>query len=83
MAANEQIVLGKDLQVGDVIKVWWHPHYDRITKIVPYEGKLAFLWDKEGGARYAHFEIARVPCLIEPMQEESLAHRPGVGVVRA
>lgn len=32
--------LGKDLEVGDTIGVWWRPGWDRITALTPYEGCL-------------------------------------------
>jgi hypothetical protein len=37
--------LGKDIEVGDIITVLGHTH--RITKIRPYEGPLAHLWNGE------------------------------------
>lgn len=51
-------VLGSELKVGDTIEVWWSPHRgkpnrDVITKLVPYTGKLAYLFPK--GAQLADF----------------------------
>lgn len=56
--------LGRDLQVGDVVRVWWAPGTDRITKLVPYKGKLSHLWN--GEARLADFAMSRVGMTIEP-----------------
>ena len=49
---------GFDLQVGDVMVVWWcpkggHPNRDRVIEINTYNGKLLDLWPK--GARTARF----------------------------
>ena len=38
-------VVGRDLQVGDTIEVWWEPHRDTITGLFPYIGPLDFLND--------------------------------------
>jgi hypothetical protein len=35
-----KIVLGKNLKVGDTIKVWWKSGRDTITKLEPYVGNL-------------------------------------------
>lgn len=55
-------VLGKDLKVGDTIKVWWSavtavPNEDTITKLIPYTGRLAYLWPK--GAQLASFRYLK------------------------
>jgi len=47
--------LGKELAVGDNVKVWWSPGIDRILKIHDYKGPLEHLW--EGGARIACFAL--------------------------
>lgn len=56
--------LGKKLKVGDIIGVWWGR--DTITSIVPYNGSLAFLWEKDGGARIASLAINKIGMTIEP-----------------
>jgi hypothetical protein len=33
--------LGRDVKVGDVIRVWWQPTRDRVTALEPYVGKYA------------------------------------------
>ena len=60
-------VLGKDLLIGDTIEVWWRPHRDTITKLIPYTGPLRYLWDKDGGAQLADFALNRVGMTIEPL----------------
>jgi len=50
-------ISGKDLRVGDTIKVWWHPHRDTVTALRPYRGPLAHLFTD--GAQLADFAICR------------------------
>jgi hypothetical protein len=45
--------LGRELKVGDVIRVWWRPGTDIIAALQPYQGPLAYLWQADGGARLA------------------------------
>lgn len=43
----------EQLKVGDVLKVWWRPGRDTITKLTPYDGPL-----KEcKGGRMAEFAL--------------------------
>jgi hypothetical protein len=55
MSAEQQpeIVLGKDLRVGDTIGVWWQARRDTITELVPYRGKL----DLPAGTMLATFAV--------------------------
>lgn len=46
-------VRGKDLEVGDVIEVWWAPRRDTITRLEPYTGTLQDLFPE--GAQIARF----------------------------
>ncbi len=60
---SEQIktVAGRDLKVGDVLKVWWKPGRDTVTKIEPYRGPLESMFQKESeGASIAYFAIWRL-----------------------
>lgn len=50
-------VRGGDLQIGDIIEVWWRPFRDVIVGFETYTGPLAHLWPK--GARIASFGICR------------------------
>ena len=50
-------VFGRDLQIGDVIEVWWRPYRDVIIDFEPYTGPLAYLFPD--GARIATFGICR------------------------
>jgi hypothetical protein len=56
--------LGKQLKVGDTVKVWWGR--DTITALRPYKGPLAHLWAEQGGARLADFALNKVGMTIEP-----------------
>lgn len=58
--------LGRDLQVGDTIVVWWGNGRDTITALRPYRGRLESLWKEHGGARLADFAINTVGMTIEP-----------------
>ena len=53
-------VLGGDLKVGDIIKVWWSPNEDQISKLEPYTGSLAYLFPK--GAQIATFTHIPTGC---------------------
>lgn len=64
--------LGKQLKIGDTIKVWWGNGRDTITALRPYNGALAHLWAKEGGARLADFALNKVGMTIEPRMEFEL-----------
>lgn len=55
---------GRDLQVGDVITIW--TRRDRITKLEPYVGTLANLWN--GEACIATFAISPTGLTIDPDQ---------------
>jgi len=59
--------LGRDLKVGDTIKVWWGNGRDTITTLTPYHGSLRHLWDKDGGAKLADFSLNKVGMTIEPI----------------
>lgn len=59
--------LGKQLKVGDTIKVWWSGGRDTITALRPYNGPLEYLWAKDGGARLADFALNKSGMTIEPM----------------
>jgi hypothetical protein len=48
-------VYGKDLKVGDTIKVWWTPTRDTIVSLEPYRGPLGYLFP--GGAQIAGFAV--------------------------
>lgn len=57
--------LGKNLKVGDTIKVWWSSYVgqrkgatDTITKIIPYTGPIQYIFNK--GARLAWFQFNAV-----------------------
>lgn len=54
-------VLGKDLKVGDVVKVWWSPGFDKIVGLRPYNGRLDCLKD----AKLADFALYQVGMTIE------------------
>ncbi len=57
---SEQIntVAGRDLKVGDVLKVWWRPGRDTITTIEPYKGPYESMFQKESdGASIARFAV--------------------------
>lgn len=58
-----------ELRVGDTIKVWWHPHADRITRLEPYTGPLECL----RGARLATFALLRNGMTLEPGSTYELA----------
>lgn len=58
--------LGKELNVGDTIQVWWGNGRDTITALRPYRGPLAYLWANHGGARLADFALNSVGMTIEP-----------------
>jgi len=38
-----ETVFGHELQVGDVLEVWWRPGRDTIMALTPYEGPLKAL----------------------------------------
>lgn len=65
--ANEAILHGSELRVGDTIKVWWQPGRDTITGLVPYRGPLEYLWRDDGGAMLAEFAIMKTGMTIEPL----------------
>jgi hypothetical protein len=46
---------GHELQIGDVIDVWWDPGRSTIIALHSYVGPLAYLWRDCGGARIATF----------------------------
>ena len=46
-------VMGRDLRVGDVIKVWWSPGHDKIVSLEPYRGPLTCFKDGAAIARFA------------------------------
>ena len=50
-------VLGKDLKIGDTIKVWWSPNEDTIVSLKPYTGSLKHLF--KDGAQLASFRLYR------------------------
>lgn len=47
-------VNGKDLQIGDTVKVWWKPTTDTITGIRPYQGRYV-KEEKWRGAMFLKF----------------------------
>jgi len=55
-------VPGKELKVGDRIRVWWHPGTDLITALHPYAGKLSDM----AGSRIADLAINPTGMTIEP-----------------
>lgn len=63
--APECVVMGSDLRVGDIIKVWWEPGRDVIAELTPYVGLLK-VWDVDGGAQIASFEVSQLEMTIEP-----------------
>lgn len=46
---------GRDLVVGDTIKVWWKPGRDTITELRIYQGPLLSVFPD--GARIANFAL--------------------------
>ena len=61
-------VLGSELRKWDVIKVWWAPHWDTISRIEKYRG--AYENDPEwSGARIAYFVQLRVGMTIFPNED--------------
>lgn len=46
---------GRELAIGDVIKVWWRPGRDVIVSLRPYQGTLTDLLGE--GARIAGFGV--------------------------
>lgn len=64
-------VLGKDIQVGDVLHTWWDNTTrggdgcrDPIQRIsVPYSGPLAYCW--KHGAYFAYFMFNRTGMTID------------------
>ena len=52
-------VTGKDLRVGDTVKVWWAPKKDTITGFGEYKGRYTHEapWK---GARIAYFALLPV-----------------------
>lgn len=74
-ATSWKRVRGRDLKVGDTIQVWWAPRRDIITKLIPYHGPLAYLWDKDGGARLASFALLKTGMTIEPVQWYEVLNR--------
>jgi hypothetical protein len=56
------IKLGKELKVGDVIKVWWNPGWNKITMLHPMRSLLPEMKD----ARAASFELFPTGMTIEP-----------------
>jgi len=63
---------GKDLKIGDTIKVWWSPKRDTILSLEPYEGPLECL----DGARVAHFAILETGMTIPADESYELINRP-------
>lgn len=57
--------LGRELQVGDIVEVWWAPGRDQVRSLRPLTGPLADLFDGEG--RMAEFAVNRTGMTIEPL----------------
>lgn len=53
----------RDLKVGDVIRVWWKPGRDTITRLTPYTGPL--LSDLGEGTLIADFALNPVGMTLE------------------
>lgn len=62
-------VRGKDLQVGDIIEVWWSnpaqvfPKREMITAIRQYKGRLEYLWKE--GATLVSFSVNKTGMTID------------------
>lgn len=70
-------VLGRDLRVGDVIEIrWFGVERDQVLTLKPYHGPLAYLWDKDGGARLGSFAVNKVGMTIEPLARFEVLNRP-------
>src|SRR5438046_3416879 len=53
---NEPVyTMGRDVQVGDELKVWWPPYKDTVVEILPYSGPMDVLY--RAGARRMIFAI--------------------------
>jgi len=59
------MILGKNLKVGNTIKVWWDrsdrgakPNEDKIVKLTKYDGPLNHIF--KHGARIAEFAYSKV-----------------------
>jgi hypothetical protein len=56
--------LGKDLKVGDTIRVWWSSftgqkdNTDTIIRLSPNDGSLKHLW--KDGSQFAWFQFNRI-----------------------
>ena len=50
-------MFGRELRVGDTIKVWWAPGRDTIIALSAYQGRLGHLWPD--GARTARFALLK------------------------
>lgn len=69
-----QIVLGRDLAVGDVVDLWIGRQ--TITDLFPYVGPLSYLWAHQGGARIAAFAATTLGMTIEPIARFTVLNRP-------
>lgn len=76
--SRAEFKLGKQLKVGDTIEVWWGNGRDTITRLLPYNGPLAYIWAEHGGARLADFALNKTGMTIEPHMRFVLYQRTRV-----
>lgn len=71
----EREVLGRELQVGDVVRVWWRNEGDMITALDPYTGPLSA--ELGEGAQVARFAVNTLGMTVEPEAPFAAVHRTG------
>lgn len=73
--SEERCVLGRELRVGDVVRVWWREGGDMITALDPYTGPFSAVMGE--GARVARFAVYAPGMTIDPEMSFAVVNRNG------